>query len=224
MTQTQIFKPDTYLTSTMRALEEYVKVGFDLQGDNSDPYEISMHYPDVTMMAKTRLPVERTLIHFEIEEDRYRTLGFGDSVFDAKYETIPGSSPVQETIVEHEGRCHELDLDVGIWASAESGGPTSRMEAREVLDTLFAGSAAYKGCHAATAGIEVLSFTGGRNLIDQINDIPIFRTVDLMLRVRVYARFKKFPIAVIQQIGVDYEIVVDDNLTINESGEPEPIE
>jgi hypothetical protein len=224
VTQAKTFLPDNYLTSTMRALEEYVKDGFGLDGTDSDPYEISMNYPDVTEMAKTRMPLERTIIHFEIDDNRYVMTGMGDQVFDAHYEVVPGSDPIQETIIEHEGRCHEIDLDVGVWASAETGGPTSRMQAREVLDTLFSGSGAYRACHAATDGIEILSLRGGRNLIDLINDIPIFRTVDMTLRIRVYARFKKFPKPVVEEIGQAYEILIDENLTITgQSGETEPV-
>jgi len=225
MPQQNLFLPDSYLTSTMRALEEYVTEGFDLTGADTDPYKISMHYPDVVNMAKSRMPIERTLIHFEIDDNRYVTLGMGDQVFEAEYEAIPGSNPIQETIVEHEGRLHEIDLDVGIWASAESGGPTSRMEARETLDTLFAGTAAYRGLHEATDGIEILSFRGGRNLIDQINDIPVFRTVDLTLRIRVFARFKKFPVPAIEEIGQEYEYIFDPHFTITGgSGQIEPVE
>lgn len=226
MTQTNLFLPDTYLTSTMRALEEYVKDGFALTGADDDPYEISMHYPDVDAMAKTRLPMKTTIIHFEIEDNRHIVFGMGDNVFDAHEEELPPpSDPGHFDLIEHEGRCHQIDLDVGIWASVESGGPTSRMQARETLDTLFAGTGAYRACHAATDGIEVVSFSGGLNLIDQINDIPIFRTVNLLLRVRVYARFKKFPVPVIEGIGQAYEILIDDNLSIRgNSGETEPVD
>lgn len=214
MSQTYVFQPDKYLTSTVRALKEYLETGLNL-GNADDPYEIRMEYPDVLEMSKAKVPLAKTLIHFDIDDNAQRIIGLGENVFNADIEEVPGSDPIEETIVDWEGRCHELSFDVGVWASVETGGPTARMEAREDLDTLLNGTAAYRACHAATEGVEILSFTGGRNLIDSINDVTIFRTVDLMLRVRVYARFKRFPVPAIEEFAQVPEIIIDDELIVN---------
>jgi hypothetical protein len=197
----------------MRALNEYVVDGLGL-GSTDDPYEVVMHYPDVMNMAKSKIPLPKTVIHFDIDDNESRFFGLGDNIIDAQIDIVEDSDPIEETMIEYEAQCFVLELDVGIWASAESGGPTARMEAREDLDTLFSGPTAYVACHEATEGVEIQSFTGGRNLIDSINDVPIFRTVDLKLRVRVYARQQRVPVALIEEIGQEPELIIDDDQLI----------
>jgi hypothetical protein len=75
-----------------------------------------------------------------------------------------------------------------VWASDQSGGSTSRLIAYEILDKAFGGEMAKRKCMEATQGVELISFMGGRFVMDSINDIRIFRIVNAELVVRVYSR------------------------------------
>lgn len=179
--QTQQFNPDAWLTSLTRALKEYVMDGLGLSGAASDPYEVRMSYPDVTEVAD-KLPLKKTMIHFEIDDPRQVMFGLGDNVV---HSDVDESNFV---ITEWEAHCHDVDIDVGVWASVESGGSTSRMEAREDLDKLFNGPSARETCMTETNGVDPREFSGGRFLTDTISDVLVFRIVDMTLRVRVYSR------------------------------------
>jgi hypothetical protein len=81
-----------------------------------------------------------------------------------------------------------LNFDVGVWAFQEAGGGTARMEAQETLKQLFIGNQADLDLAAATNGIHVLSFSGGRHITDTINGQPVWRAMDMTLIVRVCGR------------------------------------
>jgi len=66
-----------------------------------------------------------------------------------------------------------------------------------------------------TDGVHIYSFTGGRNLVDAFGDIPLWRMVDVMLRVQVFSRYKVPPVEFI-----DDEIVVEQEPQIEIGGVP----
>lgn len=176
-----------------RALKTYIDADVD-----ADIYEVVMGYPSANDLDRI-LPLKKTLIHFEIEDIREQAVGLGDNYLGAAYDDspIPGGRKVEYW----EAHTHEVDMDVGVWSSAESGGVTSRLEARTILSKLFTGGTAYKKCMAVTDGIHIQKFGGGRNLIDAFGDIPLWRTVDMILTVQVFSRTKVPPVEYID--GLD---------------------
>lgn len=197
------FDPDNWLVSLQRSLKSYVEANLDLTG----VYELEMSYPSADEIAK-KTPLPLTILHFEIDDPRLMPFGFGDNVVDGLYDENGG------TVEEWEAHCHEVDINVGVWASVESGGVTARLVARQDLDKLFVGPAAREACLAQTEGIEILSFSGGLFVTDTINDLPIFRVVDATLRVRVYSRTRKQPVSFINDVGQSPGIEIDDTVII----------
>lgn len=174
------FDPEKWALSMMRALKQYTLTGF-----STASWELVMEFPNPGNLAK-RLPLAKPLIHIEMEDPRSIPFGMGENWVNAIFDEV-------ETKVEYwEAHRHEVDWDVGIWTSAESGGTTTRAEARDILDDLFNGPVARDACMANTDGVEVLSITGGRNFVDVINDLPVYRMVDIVLSTRVFSR-KKLP-------------------------------
>lgn len=182
---TTTFDPDKWTTSFFRALFNYTKAKLNITDvPATDLYELVESYPDIDALTK-KMPIPVTIIHFDIEDMDNVFFGLGDNVVRETY--LPASLEVEEW----EAHCHVVNIDVGVWASIESGGPPARLEARQDLDRVFNGPAARDDCMAVTDGVEILSFTGGRHITDAINDVPVFRVVDQQLRVRVYSRTKK---------------------------------
>src|SRR5688500_16567927 len=174
------FNPDKWLTSLWRELKTYVTTNLNLTG----VYTLSMSYPDTDDLSR-KMPFPLTILHFEIEEPRLIPIGLGDNVVNIVYNEVDG------TMEEWEAHCHEVEINVGVWASVESGGVSARLEARQDLDLLFVGPAAKERCMTQTDGIEILSFSGGQFVNDVIGDQPVFRIIDANLRVRVFSRTKK---------------------------------
>jgi hypothetical protein len=201
------YNPDKYLTSAFRELKAYVLAQLGLSGAVLDPYEVIMSYPDSQTVAD-KMPLTKTLIHFDIDDETRMFLGLGDNVLD----TVINEG--DETIEEWEAGLHEIVLNVGVWASVQSGGVSARLEARQDLDRMFNGPDARKRLMAASDGIEILSFTGGMFVNDLINDMPVFRVVDMALRLRVFSRYKKVPIAYIDDVGQQPEIIIDGNVNV----------
>lgn len=181
------FNPDQPFASFFSALKSYIEANVD-----TDIYDIVPSYPDVDDMTKES-PLPKTVIHFDIDDPRQTFFGFGDNVVDAEYVEYDPDLDIGGTLVESEAHCHEVALDFGIWASVESGGPSGRLSARDDLDRIFNGPLAHAACLAATNGLDVMSFTGGRNLTDKINDLTVFRMVGIELRVKFYSRNKNAP-------------------------------
>jgi hypothetical protein len=129
-----------------------------------------------------KVPLPKTIIHFEIDDPREIPFGIGENLVNHVVDAIGG------TVEEWEAHCHEVDIDVGVWASVESGGPTARMEAMEDLNKLFTGPNAREACMIATNGVYPRALIGGRFVTDSISDVTTFRIVDMTLRVRVYSR------------------------------------
>ena len=186
-----LYNPDLWAESMWRALKSYVTGLVDPK-----IYEVVFGYPSARDLDRL-LPLDRTLIHFEIDDIPVeRGLGLGDNYVEAILdETTP--APPGKTVEYWEAREHHVDFDVGVWASAESGGVTSRLKARTLLTRCFSGTTAYRNCLATTDGIHIKAFSGGRNLVDSFGDIPLWRTVDISLMVQVFSRFKVPPVGYI---------------------------
>lgn len=200
-----MFNPDKWMTSMMRSLEAYVEAGLLLTGAATDPYEVEMSYPPPELLSQ-RMPLKRTLIHLEVEEPDQVFFGLGDNKVNVIVDEDTG------TIEEWEAHCHEVTVNVGIWASVESGGPSARMEARQDLDALFNGPIAFKN-FMTQQGMEILSFTGGRHVTDVLADAPVFRTVDLVLRLRVFSRSKETT-TYIDSVTQAPELTIDSGVSI----------
>jgi hypothetical protein len=202
MPQINVFNPDAFLISFWRALNEYVTANID-QG----AFQTQLGYPKADQISREQ-PLEKTLIHFEVADMTEEGLGLGDSVTGQEYDEI------LKTIVEWEAHRHVIDMDIGIWASAESGGVTLRLEARQLLSKLFNGPRARLLCMTTTEGIEILSIGGGRNFTDEINSVPVWRMVDIVLRLRVFSRTKLVPIPFIDGVDQSPGIEIDDTVII----------
>jgi hypothetical protein len=185
-----------------RALRAYMETLF-----TSDLYTLIDSFPEPDEM-QTRMPLEKTLVHIDIDNIEPIVFGLGDNLVDALYDNGAG------TVEEWEARCHEVTFDIGVWASAETGGVTARMEARELLDKLFVGSTAYEACQTTTDGVEILGFSGGQNIIDTVGDVKVFRTIGLELVVRIFSRIRRPVTEFIDVIEQDPQNVIDGNVTI----------
>lgn len=197
------FNPDKWLTSLMRSLTTYVETKLNL----TDVYELRFEWPMADELAE-KMPFSLTILHFEIDDPQLVPFGLGDNVVDGVYDELGG------TLEEWEAHCHEVDINVGVWASVSSGGPSARLEARQDLDTLFVGPAAREACMTITDGVEIMNFSGGQFVNDVINDQPVFRVVDAVLRVRVYSRTKKVPVSFINEIDQSPGIEIDGTVIV----------
>lgn len=199
-----VFDPDKWATSFFRSFGDYIKSKLDL-----DIYDVVMSYPSVEKLTEMA-PLPKTVIHFEIDDPKQVFFGFGDNIVNQVYNEAPVG-----TVEEWEAHCHEVTLDVGVWASIESGGPSSRLEAREDLDKALNGPMAREACMTDTNGVEILTFTGGQFLPDKIGDLDVFRIVGMELRVRVYSRTRRVPVEFIESADQDPDLVIDGNVTID---------
>jgi hypothetical protein len=198
--QTNVYVPESWLESTLRAISEYVKTGLNnsviVSGNPvglytptnlGGIYELIMEFPSPETLRE-KVPLPRTLVHFEIDAIDDRILGMGKNELRTNLVLTPGS----ESVNPQEGREHRVNFDVGVWTSDRAGGSTARLRVYEILTNLFHGSRAQKALDSAVnAGdgrIEILQFSGGRFLTETINDITTYRTIDGNLEVRVFSR------------------------------------
>lgn len=174
-----VFDPDVdWLVSCNRALAEYVAAAFD-----PDLVTVEMNFPDTLHL----LPLETTLIHFEQDDMDHPVLGFGTP---GKEVFTPSTGPgvgQEGTWLIQEAVQHVVNFDMGVWASAQSGGATHRMKVMQTLSNLFAPAVARLAFREAT-GMQVVSFAGGRNELDRLNDTPVWRALDMTLVLRVFSR------------------------------------
>ena len=186
------YNPDLWATTMWRALKTYIDGIVD-----EDIYSVVLGYPTAKDLDQL-LPLKKTIIHFDIEDMPERPLGLGDNYVDAAFDD---TAPPDGQMVEYwEAHYHEVLFDIGVWASAESGGVTSRLEARTLLTKLFTGTTAYEACMTVTDGVHIHRFTGGRNLVDGFGDIPLWRMVDIALTIQVFSRTKVPPVEYIAGI------------------------
>lgn len=211
------FSPEDWLESTIRVIKEYLEIEFhrsvsarsEYVGENA--YEVVTQFPGPDLDIR-RMPMHKTIIHIEVDDISSDILGFGDNVFSSTYD------PATEMITEREAQVHLLNFDVGIWASDASGGTTSRSRAKQVLQNCLGGARGIKRMQAFSDGgdgaVEIRSFSGGRFLLDRINDMQVFRMVESTLVVRVFSRT---PLEDAQVGPAIEEIIQDPDLKIIDS-------
>ena len=194
--------PDEWLPTTQRALHDYLKRNFNL-----DIHDIVVSFAEADDKARN-VPLEKRIIHMEIDVIDNRPLGFGDGVVNRVYD-----DPNFE-VVEEEAQWHEINFDVGVWASDETGGVTAQLRAYQQLADLLDGPSAQDRVLEET-GVEILSFRGGNFLVEKIGDVRMYRVVDVALIVRVAGRKTGQPMTYIDEINqipeleIGGEVIVD---------------
>lgn len=178
MTQQFTYDPEHWLESATRAIKEYAENNLD------ETYKVIMEFPSSDTLNEL-VPLEKTIIHFEIDAIEDRLLGLGES-FIFTYDATA------HTTLQQSVGIHLINFDVGVWASAKSGGSTSRLRAKQALTEMFQGKQAQDNLDAAASTgdgrIEILNYTGGRFLTDRINDVDVYRMIDCSMDVRVFSR------------------------------------
>jgi hypothetical protein len=195
----ELFNPDKYLTSTVRALSDYITNAFDV-----DLVTVLREFPAPDAW---KAPSEQVIIHLELDDDAPQPVGFGTFSRDT-YDEVTGTSVIEEATA-----WYLLNFDVGVWAFQEAGGSTARLETQETLKQLFIGNQADLDLAAATNGIHLAepsaSFSGGRHITDTINGLPVWRTMDMTLVVRVCGRRTYAATEAIEAIDQAPELVID---------------
>ena len=170
------------METTLRVLKEYVQDNF-----NTRIYDIVMEFPG-SIVDSGKMPLKKTIIHFELDALDSGPLGFGDGKFADNYD------PVLQTITPQYATVNVLTFDVGVWASDKSGGTTMRARARQQLEFLFGVNAGgltrlMEYSDGGDGGLEILSFSGGRFVLDtSAHDFRLYRMVDCQLILRVFSR------------------------------------
>lgn len=198
------YNPEEFLESTIRCLKEYTEIRLTemLDGNTfADLYDVVMEFPGPMLDDRSRkMPLDKQIVHFELDAISEHRLGFGDNVFADNYDVATGNYPQEAGI-------SLMNFDVGIWTSDRTGGTTTRAETRRMLSQIFNGPAALerfrKDTDGGDGGIEIVRYSGGRFATDKINDVIVYRTVDGQLEVKVFSRTPKPTDAVptIEEIG-----------------------
>lgn len=170
----RVFDPDHYLTSTVRALQDYITNAFDAG--------LVTVIPEFPPPDSWETPIGKVVVHLEKDADDPQPIGFGT------FSRLTYDDATQTVTQEEATAWYLINFDLGIWAFEETGGSTARMEVEETLKQLFIGNSADLDLAAATNGIHVYSFSGGRHFTDSINSLPVWRTMDMTLIVRVCGR------------------------------------
>lgn len=186
------YNPEDYLVSAVSELEAYVAAGFNaavLSPTNVpvglEAYDVVMEFPGPSIDAQ-KVPFTKTIIHFEIDSQDDGLIGYGDNTFAYNYDSV------LKQVRPQTGAFHILNFDVGIWATDSSGGTTSRLRAKQILWKLLGDRQGREALLAASSGsdggLEILSYSGGRFLAEQVNAIDVYRMVDCTLELRVFSR------------------------------------
>lgn len=206
------YDPDNWLVSTHRSIENYVRDQLQALDTLGPDVEVEMGFPDTATWTKTS-PLDKIFVHFEQDDQDDPSLGFGQPGVE-EYDEANGLWRIQEAA------WHVLDFDVGVWVSPEMGGATKRMETVQALKNLFTTAGGKQAFNDATEGLNVVSFSGGRNALDRINDLPVWRAMEMTLIVRVFSRH--IP-PTFETVPMDFE--QDQNLTIvTDDGNTDPVE
>lgn len=208
------FDPANWLISAQRTLEAALLAALAEFLDPIDPadaYDIVWDWPDSGEIGKGA-ELKKTIVHFVIDDIDNRRIGIGDNQT-KRTETLavdPIADP--DTVTYAEGGLHEINFDVGVWASDLSGGSTARLVVYQMLYNLFGTEFARRSFNATTEGVEILRFNGGRFITDRINDVRVFRIIDSELVARVYSGINVETLVI-----VDKEPEVDEILEIDGS-------
>jgi hypothetical protein len=199
------YDPEKYLESTVHDLKNYVESGF-----NTRIYQIVMEFPGAYLDA-SEMPMRKTIVHFEIDDIRDEYTGFGIEPMRADY------SEDETTVQGRWAGMHHINFDVGVWASDDSGGTTSRLRAKQILTQLFGYPSSVEALRQFSDGgdgsIEIVQWSGGMNAQDRVNDIRVYRAMNMTLDVRVFSR-SPLPTDSSLADTVIEDIVQQPNLTI----------
>lgn len=179
MPQENFYDPEKFFETTVRTLKEYVETNM-----NTRIYDVVMEFPGAQIDAG-ELPLKKAVIHFELDDHDTKPVGFGDQMFRDNYD------PVGKEIFPQYAAMQVFTFDVGVWTDDATGGTTTRMRAKQYLNFLFDLNGAQRLQEFSDNGdgrIEVLSFTGGRFVLDHANDVRLYRMVDCQLVLRVFSR------------------------------------
>lgn len=205
------YDPDHYLVSTLRSIESWTRDRLEAMPEMGGVFDLEMSYPDTTRLAKD-VPLRKLLVHFELDDDPDIVLGFGQPGIDLFDEDA------EEAMIQ-EATLHRLNFDIGIWASAEAGGATKRMEARQALMRLFGSVYGRQEFNLATEGLQVVSFEGGSDVLDRVGDLPMWRTTRAELVVEVFGRI----IPALAELTAMETNQLQNLTIIGDDGEPEPV-
>jgi hypothetical protein len=219
------YNPEEFLESTTRCLKEYLEHQFDISLNDGganyvglDAYEIVAQFP-ATDLELRRMPMHKTVIHFEIDDIQSTLLGMGDNIFASTYDDATG------LVTGRTGEMHVINFDIGVWASDASGGITARSRAKQILQNCLGGALGIKKLRDFTDGgdgtLEILSFSGGRFVLDKINDMTVYRMAECTLILRVYSRAPLDDALIGQAIE---DIFIDPKMWIDENGQLQVIE
>lgn len=210
------FNPDKWLETLHRGIHDFVKdrVNSYVKNDLDAPaglsaYDIVMDWPEADDPARD-IRLEKTLIHFVVDDIDSAKLGFGQDIVNAIEELHDAPDP--DIVNFHQARRHIVNYDVGIWASDESGGSTSRLVTYQMLDKIFGGDDARRDFKDATKGIEILAFSGGTFITERVNDVRVFRVIDCELSVRVFSRIMLADEVIVEDIVQNPSLTIDGNL------------
>jgi hypothetical protein len=213
------YVPEDWLESSVRVLKEYLEDEFDKSVYDNDTfrglavYEIIPEFPGPSIDIR-KMPMHKTIIHFEIDDIRSSLIGMGDNVFAWTVDETTGIGTAREA------QQHLLNIDVGIWASDASGGVTSRLRAKQILQNALGGARGITNLRAFSDGgdgkLEIMSFSGGHFIPDRINDMAVYLMVNCTLIIRVFSRSPLDPSMTGPAI---MEIDIDQDMKILEQGQ-----
>jgi hypothetical protein len=172
-----VFDPESWLVTLDRALKAWIEG--QMPADLLPDVTVEMDFPDTRSWPRDT-PLDKILIHVAQDDENDPAFGFGipgDDVYDA----------VAGTNTHREAAQHLVNFDVGVWSSAQTGGSTKRKQVVQALKDMFVPNGAKKALDDAE-GIWVVSFDGGRSALDRINDVPVWRAMEMTLIVRVVSR------------------------------------
>lgn len=193
--------PDNWVESLFRIFEGFIKTKLD-----QDIYDIRFSFPSANDIG-VFLPLDKTIIHFEMDNISNPMFGIGRNVVQTDVNAD------NKTIVEWEAIEHQLNFDVGVWASARSGGITARLRAFQRLSNLFCGSGAFFDLQKL--GIEIMNFSGASFIKEEINEVSVFRITNMTLEMRVYSRRAYMTQTYIDDIEQNSQLTNPDNVLLS---------
>jgi hypothetical protein len=198
-----VYDPEDWLVSCTRALVSSIKWSL-----NDPNVIVESAFPTADDLLQWT-PLAKPVIHVNRDDIENPVLGFGTPGVD---EFVPGPGGVGGSWRLKEAQLHLVNFDVGVWVSAEQGGETRRMQLVQALTDMFSRPVAKKTMKEVTEGLWVESFTGGRDDVDRINDLPVWRAMEMTLILRVVSRHVP---AIYQVVPENFD--QDQDLTIADS-------
>lgn len=202
------YDPDDFLLSSLRSLGSYISETL-----NDPDVRVEQSFPDTSTWTK-ETPLAQSIIHLDKDDVSPQVLGFGIPGKDVF--TDEDNDTVEDHVERQEAFLVEITYDVGIWVSTEMGGVTTRAELHQALISMFGSPGGRIALNEATGGINVVSFHGGRDQLDRVNDLPVWRVLDLNLIIRVIGRNRSEPVQLIQVVSSDGSLVIPTSIGLEE--------